>query len=187
MGVSRLLCLVGSHHWETVTDAGGALTTCTRCGKKRHWVTRPPRRVEARTSQSQLTLAGPIAVASVAVDDCVQGDRIRGPKPALALIRGKGASALADWRLALPGDPAKPQRCSRRVSRRGPRRGLVLAGSRDRELACRLAGNSKAYVRERPARTDVRGLQPGLRSRRLAEQPYAVSEHDRDDLHDDLV
>jgi hypothetical protein len=26
-----------------------------------------------------------------------------------------------------------------------------------------------------------------LRSRRLAEEPHPVSEHDRDDLHDDLV
>jgi hypothetical protein len=30
------MCFVGEHHWETVTDAGGALTTCTRCGKIRH-------------------------------------------------------------------------------------------------------------------------------------------------------
>jgi hypothetical protein len=36
MRASRLMCLVGEHHWETVTDAGGALTTCTRCGEIRH-------------------------------------------------------------------------------------------------------------------------------------------------------
>jgi hypothetical protein len=30
------MCFVGEHHWETVTDAGGTLTTCTRCGKIRH-------------------------------------------------------------------------------------------------------------------------------------------------------
>ena len=36
MGVSRLICFVRDHDWETVTDAGGALTTCTRCGTIRH-------------------------------------------------------------------------------------------------------------------------------------------------------
>jgi hypothetical protein len=36
MRVSRLMCFVGEHHWETVTDAGGALTTCNRCGTIRH-------------------------------------------------------------------------------------------------------------------------------------------------------
>src|SRR5215203_6230240 len=55
------------------------------------------------------------------------------------------------------------------------------------DLACRRPGHSKAYVREHPARTDVRALQPDSRSRRLAEQPHPVPEHDGDDLDDDLV
>ena len=36
MRISPLICFVRDHHWETVTDAGGALTTCTRCGQIRH-------------------------------------------------------------------------------------------------------------------------------------------------------
>jgi hypothetical protein len=34
--VTRLVCFVRSHHWETLTDTGGALTTCTRRGTIRH-------------------------------------------------------------------------------------------------------------------------------------------------------
>ena len=47
MSVLRLMCFVGSHDWQTVTDAGGALTTCTRCGKIRHdYATSSPQRTE---------------------------------------------------------------------------------------------------------------------------------------------
>jgi hypothetical protein len=52
MRVSRLMCFVGEHHWETVTDAGGALTACTRCGKIRHdYAPSSPRRIATDTEQ----------------------------------------------------------------------------------------------------------------------------------------
>jgi hypothetical protein len=42
------MCFVGEHNWETVTDAGGALTTCTRCGKIRHdYAASSPQRTDA--------------------------------------------------------------------------------------------------------------------------------------------
>jgi hypothetical protein len=72
MRVSRLMCFVGNHHWETVTDAGGALTACTRCGKIRHdYAPSSPRRTAGVAEQQHL--AGmPVAVTSVAVDESDQ-------------------------------------------------------------------------------------------------------------------
>ena len=36
-GVRRLICLLhGGHHWRTVADVAGPMTTCKRCGAIRH-------------------------------------------------------------------------------------------------------------------------------------------------------
>ena len=43
-----MMCFVGEHHWETVTDAGGALTTCARCGKVRSTLRIDDAKQEAR-------------------------------------------------------------------------------------------------------------------------------------------
>jgi hypothetical protein len=37
MPFGRLACLVrGGHRWETITDSGGSITWCARCGLQRH-------------------------------------------------------------------------------------------------------------------------------------------------------
>jgi hypothetical protein len=77
---------------------------------------------------------------------------------------------------------------SRRGRRERSRAGReLIAHHRRGSPAGRRPGHSEAYVREHAARTDVRALEPDARRRWLAEQPHTVSEHDRDDLHDDLV